>query len=276
MALRMLVGLLSTCCGAASLMAAPSDGYLAYTGVATSRHSSDFLYGEHHVLLYRGGRLAERVVLYTCRDGSAFARKTVNYVDPLAPDFFVEDVTDGMREGIRTVALESAQPQAHSGLSAGAATRTVFFRPGARDAEKFGPLPSVPGLVADAGFDEFVQAHWDALRQGKPLEMRFLVPSRLDDYGFEVEHLRSDMVQGTPVEVFRLKLSGIWGWFLPGIDVSYSAADHVLVRYDGVSDLRDKDGNNFKTTIEFAPQDRNAATEQAMQELRQARLVPCR
>jgi hypothetical protein len=55
----------------------PGDRYLSYSGIATARHSAEFLYGEHHVLLYRDGRLAERVVLYTCRDGSAFARKTV-------------------------------------------------------------------------------------------------------------------------------------------------------------------------------------------------------
>jgi hypothetical protein len=242
--------------------AAPGDRYLTYSGVATVRHTTDFLYGEHHVMLYRDGRLAERGVLYTCRDGSPFARKTVNYVDALAPDFSLENVSDGMREGIRTIPVETG--------------RRVFFRPTAHDPEKSGPLPHVPGLVADAGFDEFVQSHWDELLKGRPIEMRFLVPSRLDDYGFEVEHLRSESIKGTPTEVFRLKLSGIWGWFLPGIDVYYSAAEHVLVRYDGVSDLRDMDGNNFKATIEFSPQDRKPATEQAMQELRQARLEPCR
>lgn len=248
--------------------ATPGDGYLTYRGVAMLRHTSDFLYGERHVLRYHDGRLEERGVLYTCRDGSPFARKTVTYVNPLAPDFLVEDVSDGMREGIRTEPGASAQEPAHA--------RTVFFRAKGRDAERSGPLPSVPGLVADAGFDEFVQVHWDELLRGKPLEMRFLVPSRLDDYGFQVEHLRSESIAGTPTEVFRLRLSGIWGWFLPGIDVYYSASERVLVRYDGVSDLRDADDNNFKATIEFAPEDRKPADEQTMQELRQARLAPCR
>jgi hypothetical protein len=66
---------------------------------ALARHSPQFLYGERHVLLYRGGGLAERVVLYTCRDSSAFARKSASYADSLAPDFLLEDVSNGMREG---------------------------------------------------------------------------------------------------------------------------------------------------------------------------------
>jgi len=238
----------------------PVDGYLTYSGVATSRRTNDFLYGERHVLSFRGGRLAQRVVLYTCRDGSAFARKNVSYVDPLAPDFLVEDASNGMREGIRTEAAE----------------RLVFFRENARSQEKTGPLPRAPGLVADASFDDFVQAHWAQLMGGDALEMRFLVPSRLADYGFQVQRLRSETVLGVPTEVFRLRLSGFWGWLLTGIDVYYSATDHVLVRYDGLSDLRDNAGDNFKTMIDFPPKDRHAASEDSLREALRAPLAACR
>jgi len=255
---------------------APADAYLSYSGVATTRRGDDFLYGEHHVLVFSGGRLVQRVVLYTCRDGSAFARKNVGYVDPLAPDFSIEDASNGMLEGIRASASSAAAPRQRAALSAGVADRIVFFRENARSQEKSGPLPQTPGLVADAGFDEFVQEHWSDLMSGKLLEMRFLVPSRLDDYGFQVQRLRSESVLDVPTEVFRLRLSGFWGWFLPGIDVYYSDAEHVLVRYDGISDLRDNAGNNFKTKIDFAPKDRHPATEEAVRQALQAPLAACR
>jgi hypothetical protein len=250
---------------AAASGAAP-DGYVSYTGVARARHSTDVLYGERDVLLYREGRLAERTVLYTCGDGSAFARKIVSYTNALVPDFVFEDVSNGMREGIR----EDAPAAATSGA------RTVFYRERSGDAEKSAPLPSVPGLVADAGFDEFVQSHWDTLTTGKAVEVRFLLPSRLSDYGFQVQRLRGDVIQGTPTEVFRLRLSGIWGWFLPGIDVYYGGADHVLMRYDGISDLHDGAGNNYKTTIDFPVEERKATTAQAMLDARAALIAPCR
>lgn len=236
-----------------------TDRYLRYSGTATVRHSSQFLYGERHVLHYRGGRLAERVVLYTCSDGSAFARKTVAYVDPLAPDFLLEDTANGMREGVRS------EPGG----------RIVFFRLHASELEKSAPVPQVSGLVADAGFDEFVQSHWQQLVGDAVLQMPFLVPSRLEDFGFQVQHLRSERVGDTPSEVFRLRLSGFWGWFLRGIDVYYSSADHVLIRYDGLSDLRDAAGDPFRTEIAFPPETRGAASGAELIAARQAPLRPC-
>jgi hypothetical protein len=259
---RSFVSLLSALALSATATANPVEGYLSYSGVARVRHSTQVLYGEQHVLRYQQGRIVERVVLYTCGDGSAFARKIVSYPNALVPDFLFEDASNGMREGIR----EGETPGG----------RMVFYRARSGDPEKSGRAPSVPGLVADAGFDEFVLSHWDTLTSGKTLEMRFLLPSRLDDYGFQVQRLRGDVIQGAPTEVFRLRLSGVWGWFLPGIDVYYRNADHVMVRYDGISDLHDAAGDNYKTTIDFPVEDRKTASAQAMLDARAAPVAPCR
>jgi hypothetical protein len=234
--------------------------YVAYSGTASALRSSKFLYHERDVLQYRDGKIAARVVLYTCRDNSPFARKTVSYVDPLSPDFLFEDASNGMREGIR---------------SEGKA-RQVFFRGDGAAQEKSGALPDVPGLVADAGFDEFLRQHWDALVNGNALSMSFLVPSRLNDIGFKVQHVRSGQVDGVPVELFRIKLAGILGWFVSSIDGYYAVSDHTLIRYVGLSDLRDADNDNFQAQIDFPPGERVASDAQAMADARQAHLAPCR
>jgi hypothetical protein len=233
--------------------------YVAYSGTATALRSGKFLYKERHVLQYRDGKIAARVVLYTCRDGSAFARKTVSYVDALSPDFLLEDASNGMREGIRSVGN----------------VRQVFFRGDSAASEKSGALPDVTGFVADAGFDAFVRLHWDALLTGNTLSMNFVVPSRLNDIGFKVQHVRSTVMDGVPVEEFRLKLSGILGWFVSSIDVYYGATDHTLIRYVGLSDLRDPANDNFQAQIDFPPGERVASDAQVMAEARQAHLAPC-
>lgn len=241
-------------------VATPTDGYLSYSGTAVARRTSQFLYTEQHVLLYQGGRLAERAVLYTCRDGTPFARKIVSYVDRLAPDFSLDDVASGE----------------HSGIRSEAGGRAVYYRAGNDAVEKVGPLPRHPGLIADAGFDEFVQSHWQQLLEDQALQVRFLVPTRLDDYAFQVQHVRSERFQGIPAEVFRLRLSGLWGWFLPGIDVYYGARDRVLLHYDGLSDLRDAAGDNYLTKITFNPADRQAADAGLLRRIEQAPLARCR
>ena len=251
---------LSVVFGAQVSRADDNESFVSYTGTATAEHSDRFLYGENHVLRYRDGAVTDRVVLYTCRDGSAFARKTVSYVNRLTPDFELEDASNGMREGVRTEGT----------------VREVFFRGDRAQAEKSSPVPQRPDSVADTGFDAFVRANWQPLMAGKALGMNFLVPSRLEDMSFKVQHIGSGAVDGAPTEIFRLKLSGVLGWALPGIDVYYTASDHVLVRYVGLSDLRDASNDNFKAQIAFHPSDRKVGTEQTLQRARQARLAPCK
>jgi hypothetical protein len=238
---------------------ARADQYLTYTGTAKDLRSQAYLYGERHVMVFRDARLAERVVLYTCRDGSAFARKTVSYVDLLAPNFDLTDASNGLREGVRS---EGGQ-------------RTVFYR-AVGQAEKTSALPSVHGLVVDAGFDEFVRANWRYLTRYKSLPIQFLVPGRLTDMGFRIEALRSDQVRRMPVEVFRLKLAGVLGWVVPGIDVYYDTAEQVLVRYVGLSDLRDTAGENLQVDIDFDPNYRKMAGPNAVAQALEARLAPCK
>jgi hypothetical protein len=246
-------------------MGAPGDHYLVYSGVATARGSANqgqlkFLYGEQHVLLYRDGRLAERVALYTCRDGSPFARKTVSYVDSLAPNFVLEDISNGMLEGVRNVG----------------GGRAVFFRGDRIEPERVGPLPHTQDLVADTGFDEFIRTNWQMLMNGKAVDLPFLVPSRLEQVGFQAQRSRSDTVDGISVEVFRLKPGGVLGWVLPGIDVFYGTESHVLMRYQGISDLRDASGSNYQTEINFPADDRAPADEQQNSAAREAHLAACK
>ena len=236
------------------------DTYVSYSGTAVAQRGDQFLYQEQDVLHYRDGKIARRVVLYTCHDGSPFARKEVSYVDAFSPDFVLEDASNGMREGIR---------------SAGNA-REVFFRGDRSAPEKSSTVPPVRGLVADAGFDDFVRTHWQNLLAGHSVRMDFLVPSRLEDINFKVEHVRSDETDGVPVEVFRLKLSGILGWVAPSIDVYYSVKDHTLVRYVGLSDLRDGSNRNFNALIDFRPADRKPGDEQALLNAERAPLAPCK
>ena len=151
----------------------------------------------------------------------------------------------------------------------------MFFRNDRRAAERVGPLPDAPGLVADAGFDEFIRANWQSLMSGKSQVMRFVVPSRLDAMGFELRHVRTDHSDGVPIEVFRLSLAGVLGWVAPGIEVAYGTADHVLMHYDGVSDLRDALGSNLQAAVSFRARDRVSSDADRMSSARQTPLTAC-
>jgi len=251
---------LGALCAASQVVRANDDSYVRYTGTAISQRTDQFLYHEDHLVQYHDGKMTGGVVLYTCRDGSPFARKTLSYVDPLSPDFALEDASNGMREGIRATGN----------------AREVYFRGAGSAPEKSSNVPQVSGLVADSGFDEFVRLNWQSLLEGHAATMHFLIPSRLDDMRFRVQHVGSDQIEGQRVEIFRLKLSGWMGLIAPSIDVYYGAVNHQLVRYVGLSDLRDQSNDNLKAEVTFAPSERKSSAPRDIDYARQVRLSPCK
>ena len=242
---------------AASPAPLPADGVLTYSGQALDYDSGRFIYGERHFVRFSGGAPRDRVVLYTCADERPFARKVVSYAPGVfAPDFSLQDAISGVREGLGTLGT----------------TRQVYFRRSAGQSEASAPLQRIEALVADAGFDEFVRDRWDTLLRGERVRFDFLLPSRLDIVSFKLRRLRSESVAGTPAEVFRLSLSGMWAFVAPHIDVYYSSRDRVLLRYEGISNLRDASGDNYEARIEFPLAQRRVDT--SSEELERARREP--
>jgi hypothetical protein len=217
----------------AALLAAPAHAVVQRElALASDLDDGAALYREEHLVRLADGGPAERLVLYRCLDGAAFARKRVRYADdPSAPSFQLEDARSGYREGAER------SPEG---------TRVAWTAPGG--AEAAAVLPAGP-LVADAGFDEWVRAAWEPLARGDTVSMQFLVPSRLRAYRFEVAPVDAD---DPTLRAFRLRLGGWFGWLLPSIEVAYDAASRRLVRFEGLSNLRDDAGEApLKVRIDF-------------------------
>lgn len=226
---------LLACLAGLPLVASAGLGFQEAT--ARDPDSGALLYTEQHLLRHQDQRLQQRLVLYRCADGTAFARKRVDYGESaLAPSFHFEDVRLGYREGLRRDGGRQAlwvQP------SPGIAERSATLDPGA-------------ALVADAGFDEFIRRQWQPLLAGEAVRLQFAVPSRLDSYGFTVRRRGGDRVGGEPAEVFRLRLGGLWGLLAPHIDVAYASDSRRLLWFEGLSNLRDDAGEApLQARIEF-------------------------
>ena len=243
---------------AASTMPAVAAPYRAETGLARDYDTGRLLYREEHLVRAAAdGRPLERVVLYRCADGTPFARKRIDYRDALeAPDFQFEDARSGYREGVRR----------------DASGREVFVvRPG--DAEQEAPLPAGP-LVADAGFDPWLREAWPRLANGERVPLSFLVPSRLTSFDFKVYAVDDEADAGE--RRFRLRLGGWLGWIAPHIDVVYADADRRLLRFEGLSNLRDDAGDDpLKVRIAF-PQPPVASNGEAFARVGAEPLRACR
>lgn len=207
----------------------------SFSGSAYATGSDQLLYRETHYL-YAGDRGGERIVLYQCPDGRPFARKqSRDDGNAQAPDFDLIDARTGYREGVRRNGNR----------------REVYVQRSAAQPEQAGPLRLPADGVIDAGFDVFVQAHWQELVRGDTLHMDFLVPSRRTFYAFKVAKV--DLPAAPPGSAtFRMASSSWLAFLLPHIDISYDLTTRRLVRYAGLSSVRDvKTGKNYRVHYEY-------------------------
>lgn len=210
----------------------------AFIGEARAIDGGKLIYEEHHLVRYAGEAPGERLVMYRCPDGQAFARKRIDYGQPLfAPTFRLDDVRFGYAEG----------------YAAGAPRGEAFVQAGSDRGERREAVKAGTALVVDAGFDEFVRARWDELQRGDSVRLEFLVPSRLAAYRFSVRKVRSQEIFGEPASVFQLALSGVLGWFADAIDVAYRDSDQRLMRFEGLTNIRATLDSNHVARIDFPP-----------------------
>jgi hypothetical protein len=207
----------------------------SFSGSAYAADSNLLLYRETHYL-FSGDHGGERVVLYQCPDGRAFARKhSQDDGNAQAPDFDLTDARVGYREGVRRNGTQ----------------REVYVQRTAAQAEQADSLRLPADGVIDTGFEAFARAHWDALVRGDSMRFDYLVPSRRTFYLFKVDKV--DLPTAPPGSVtFRLASSSWLAFLLPHIDVSYDLTTRRLVHYEGLSNVRDvKTGKNYRVHYEY-------------------------
>lgn len=238
--------------------AAGVSQWLAWEGVARAPQTQDVLYAEQHWLHVIDGQPIERVVLYRCPSGSAFARKQVDYrPSRIAPAFALDDVRSGHREGLS---------YDDDGIA------RIFFRESANDTSESALLDAT-SLVADAGFDEFIRLHWDQLLAGETVALAFAVPARGTSYRFNARRVTGRNSDDTRVR-FRLRLDGVLKWLAPAIEVTYRKDTRELASFRGVANLRDARGKQMQAWIDFPEPARNS-TQGAAQNARALPLLAC-
>ena len=214
-----------------ALAAAPIEHVTGKAYAADGR----LLYSESH-WLFDADAEPSRVVLYRCPDGRPFARKVVSRRGPAqAPDFELVEQPLGYREGIRS----------------GAHGRQVFVQRGSQAAERSAPLAATPVPVADAGFDAWIQAHWNQLGE-RAIEVPFVLPSRLRTYNVRIRRMADRAIDGRPARQYRISLSSWFGFVLPHVDASYDVTSHQLRRLSGLGNIRGANGHNLDVRVEFA------------------------
>jgi hypothetical protein len=225
--------ILTLACGATPAGAQAADQH--YEGVAYTKNGGSLIYREEH-WIYREQGVVKRLVLYRCPSGAPFARKQVTATaSPYAPDFDFIDGRDGYRESVRS---RDGQREVTVRANAQAPGKTVRVTPPA-------------GAVIDTGFDDYVRGHWAQLGEQQDTTISFLVPSRFEFMDIKLRGVAGAQEQGEAVRRLRMSLDAWFGFIAPTIDLTYTAADPRLRRFQGVGNIRDEAGKTRAVRIEF-------------------------
>lgn len=216
------------------------DGQWKILGQAYDRQTGKLLYTEHHDMTLADSFPVAHQVEYRHPDGSTLATKTLDYSkSAFAPDFQLNDLRDGYIEGGR-MTQKGYQLVYRKNGDASPEKRTVT-------------LPEDLGLIADAGFDAYVKAHLASLQDGKPRQFRLAVAGQLDAYSFEARLIETFELFGRPAARIRILPASLLRLLVAPIDIVYDLETTALLRYEGLSNIRDKDGNRYDTRIDFVP-----------------------
>lgn len=190
------------------------------------------LFRETHYWYHDDAGEARGFTLYACPDGRAFARRTSDYgTHPDTPDFALEIPQSAYREGVR-----DENPQ-----------RIVYVQRNPTRPEQDAPLPTAEHAVIDDGFNAYVGAHWDALLAGQYVPISYLVPSRHRYYRFRI--VKVDDAKPDELRL-RLQFDFWFGRFLPHVYVTFDRDSRTLIRYEGISNIRDAAGDNVHVRVE--------------------------
>ena len=180
-------------------------------GEATAPDTGDFLYREGHRCTSDG---TSCLVSYYDREGNSFASKRIDYTRSLtAPNLEFKDT----RLDVRVVVDEKATTD----------------------------------IVIDAGFDNYVRENWTVLAAGDELRFRFLAAGRPSPLRMSA---RRDLRQNCPDTQLCLNIaldSLLFGFFVDPIKLAYDRSTRRLLRYRGLSDIKDVSGAALDVDIVY-------------------------
>ncbi|MEM9256971.1 MAG: hypothetical protein AAGA91_16120 [Pseudomonadota bacterium] len=194
------------------LLLLPGAGHaLEAVGRALEPDTGRLLYVERHQCQEEGRLCA---VEYSDSEGVVFLRKELDYTGgPFRPEVTLQDLRD-----------EAVEAESHS--------------------------PIEGAQVYDSGFDNFVRQSWEEMAGGEQFKFSFGFVGMNRALTMRAREITDDCA----AEDLCLKVepsSFLIGLFAQPIYLTYSRADRQLLRFQGMSNLRDDDGNSMQVDIRY-------------------------
>ncbi len=238
-----LTGLILLLCGWV-LPALAAEREAIITGYAYERGTATLLYTENHKLRLNNEVILDHKTEYKDAAGNVICTKWMDYSEHrFAPAFELLDLRDGYLEGARYV------DGAYSMYS-----RKKAAAPMETDEAKI-----TPTFVADSGFDLYVRDRMPELLQGKTQKFDMAVPSEQTVLRFEAVVMKRTSLFGRQAIHIKVQPATLLRLLVDPIYLTYDTETGELLRYEGLTNIRNKTGNRHDARIDFPPEQQQYA-----------------
>lgn len=207
-----------------------------FQGKAIEAESQKAIYNEDHQVEYNGPLVKKVVTTYLSPDGKEIAKLTSLFNgNSQLPDTEFVDKRTGYKE-ITTLKGDEYH------------IKTID----PKGKEKTGSIDVKSNLVCGQGYHNFIISNMDSFKVGETRELRFIIPSMRDYFTFDLTYL-GPLNKSKPDEVsFRLDITNwILKMFADKIQVTYSKKDKVLLRYEGLTNLKNNKGDQYDAILTY-------------------------
>jgi uncharacterized protein (DUF2147 family) len=204
-----------------------------FYGFAFDEFSGKYLYTEVHQHLYEGDKWLSGSVRYFSPDNRLIGEKILDFSkDPYIPLFRLKLPTEKYEEAVSNLTGTAIELER---LIEGKQQKTQIERQA--------------GMVADAGFNNFILDHLSDIAAGKTAQFAFVVAGQLDKYSFRLKKAGDGTTDGHPTLKIKGEPDSLLRYLFSPLQVTYDLQTKTLLEYRGTSNLHDPDSGKTYSEV---------------------------
>jgi len=222
-------------------------GQGCYTGYAYHSDTGELAYTARYRPADGEGSRTSWQVIYRDPAGETIGRKSVSFAHhPFVPEFTLQVLRSGDMAGINRTPDGAWRMVEQKGSS------------GERRVETFDIHEQ---MAADVGLHPFVRAHFDTLMAGETVPFKLVLAPRQSVLDMRIERIDDTRIDGQQAVRFRARIDMfLVSWFTQDLVLAYDPESRRLLRYRGLSNMQDDQGEPFPVRMRYRRGDPPAGT----------------